>query len=185
MLMIIYTEWTQWTSDEPSRIPGLDLFSYDQDMITQQPMLPGAAEVSSPFLVPGFFEYQALGTETSNRIRYEQGPDSRAAFDPKVAFNSSNPISPWEASTTFQTISDYQPRLANGQLEDLHARPIWSASQPIDRPSTQGKQSTLPSRPLSGFERPQQPMPYGSESRVTCEHVQCSGLMFDHLSEWK
>jgi hypothetical protein len=181
----IDSDWTQWTSDELFRDPGVDLFSYDQDMIAQQSLSPGVNEVSTPSLAPAFSEHPALDVEALNQIRYEEGHDRRAALDPKEAFSSWNLASSWEQLPTSQAVRDYQPRSTNGQQENSLPEPVSPTSQLNDRPNIHAQQSTPPSRPPSRFEQPQQPMSYSQEDSMSCEHAQCSDLTFDDLLDWK
>lgn len=154
-------------------------------MIAQQPMLSGATEVMTPFSAPNFSDYQALDARALSHIQYEAGPCRSVALDPKEAFSSSNLASQWEAIPAIQANSGYQLNSANIQWDNLLPGPGSCASQAIDRSNSYAEQSTSPPRPSSGFEQPQQPIPYNLEGSIICEHAQCNGLMFDHLSDWK
>jgi hypothetical protein len=174
-----------WTSDELFRISDPNLFSYDQAMPAYQPILPGAIEASNTFLAPAFSAQPALDATFFNQIPYEEGPARSATLDPKDAFSSLNLTSPWETLPTSHIGNGYQSRRANGQPEDVFVGPVPSESQVIDRPNTYANNSTSPSRPPSGFDQPQQPIPPTPEGVTTCEHAQCRGLTFDRLSDLK
>ncbi|EAT88544.1 hypothetical protein SNOG_03339 [Parastagonospora nodorum SN15] len=183
-LDISMIDWPQWINDGPFQISNQDPSLYNQDPIAQRPTLPAATEASTPFFMPDFFQDLALDAASLNQSLYKGGPDRRVALDPKDAFSSLNLTSNMEVLPTYPMISGYHPGLANEQLAGFHPGLVPSASTATDRPNTLAEQSTSSSRPLSGSEQPRQPTPYRPEVSMTCEHTQCSGLTFDHPSDW-